>query len=396
MPSEPEPDTPLIYLVAGEPSGDRLGARLMAALIAETDGRIRFRGIGGEVMAEVGLQSRFPIAELAVMGLAEVLPRLPRLLRRIRETAEDIERSHPAALVTIDAPDFSLRVANLLRGRGIPLIHYVAPSVWAWKAHRARKMAAFLDRVMTLLPFEPPYFTAEGLPADFVGHPVIESGADKGDGSGFRTRHGISADDKLVCLLPGSRMSEISRLVPILRKTIGLMEHSHDNLTLVVPTVAHIAAPLRAMLATWPQPPLMVTGEAAKFDAFAAADVAIAASGTVALELAMAGTPSVIVYRMNPITGWLARRLVKLKYTSLVNLLLDEEILPELLLENCRPERIAAAAEQLLSDQDAVQYQRMRSKQALAQLAPDGIAPSIAAARIVLDVIKKAGSKEPA
>ncbi len=396
MSGNPERDSPLIYLVAGEPSGDRLGARLMAALRAETNGRVRFRGIGGEVMAEAGFESRFPIAELAVMGIAEVLPRLPRLLRRIRETAEDIERARPAALVTIDAPDFSLRVAGRLQGRGIPLIHYVAPSVWAWKARRARKMAAFLDRVMTLLPFEPPYFTVEGLQADFVGHPVIESGADKGDGAAFRARHAIAADARILCLLPGSRMSEISRLVPILRQTVELMERTHGALTLVVPTVAHIEAPLRDLLLSWPRPPLVVTGEASKFDAFAAADIAIAASGTVSLELAMAGTPSVIVYRMNPITGWLARRLVKLKYTSLVNLLLDEEILPELLLEDCRPDWIAAAAGRLLTDKNAVQYQRTRARQALALLAPEGITPSVAAARVVLDVIKKAGPLGPA
>lgn len=396
MSDNPEPDSPLIYLVAGEPSGDRLGARLMTALRAETDGRVRFRGVGGEVMAEAGLASRFPIAELAVMGIAEVLPRLPRLLRRIRETAADIEQTHPAALVTIDAPDFSLRVAGRLRGRGIPLIHYVAPSVWAWKAHRARKMAVFLDRVMTLLPFEPPYFTAEGLQADFVGHPVVESGAEKGDGPAFRARHAIAADAKILCLLPGSRMSEISRLVPILRRTVDLLERRHGALTLVVPTVAHIERPLRDLISSWPRPPLVVTGEAEKFDAFAAADIAIAASGTVSLELAMAGTPSVIVYRMNRITGWLARRLVKLKYTSLVNLLLDEEILPELLLENCRPDWIAAAAGRLLTDRDAVQYQRTRARQALALLAPEGLIPSVAAARVVLDVIKKAGPKGPA
>jgi lipid-A-disaccharide synthase len=380
---------PLIYLVAGEASGDRLGARLMEALRAETDGAVRFRGVGGAMMAAEGLASLFPIADLAVMGFAEVLPRLPRILRRIRETANDAMAARPAAIVTIDSPDFTLRVAKRLSGQGIPLIHYVAPSVWAWKPGRARKIAAYLDRLMTLLPFEPPYFTREGLAADFVGHPVLESGADRGDGAGFRARHGIDPAATLLILLPGSRAGEISHILPILRATVAQLAAMRPNLRLVVPTVDHVEHMVRSALADWALPTLVVTGEREKFDAFAAADAAIAASGTVSLELALAGTPSVIVYRANPLTAAIAKRLVKVKYASLANILLDSEIVPEFLQEECRPERIAATVNNLLGNVAAAGLQRTRAAQALAMLAPGQGTPSRAAARVVLDEIAK-------
>jgi lipid-A-disaccharide synthase len=387
----------LIYLIAGEPSGDRLGARLMAALKAEHPEPLRFRGIGGEMMAREGLTSLFPITDLAVMGLAEVLPRLPRLLRRIRETTDDIAASNPAILVTIDAPDFSLRVARKVRARktgnkDIPLIHYVAPSVWAWKAGRARKMAAYLDGVMTLLPFEPAYFTRVGLAAEFVGHPVLESDAAKADGWAFRARHGIARDARVACLLPGSRAGEIDRLMPILRQTTELLGDRHPDLSYVLPTVSHMEARVRKHLAGWSRQPLIVTGETEKFDAFAASNVAIAASGTVALELAMARIPNVIIYKMNPVTSWLARKLVKSKYVNLVNILLDEEAVPELLLEDCRPEWIADETSKLLSDAEAVARQRRRLADALAKLSRDGLSPSRAAARTVLRAMKKGRS----
>jgi lipid-A-disaccharide synthase len=385
-------EAPLIYLIAGEPSGDRLGARLMAALKAEHPGPIRFRGIGGEMMAREGLTSLFPITDLAVMGLAEVLPRLPRLLRRIRETVDDVVSNRPAILVTIDAPDFGLRVARQASGKGIPLLHYVAPSVWAWKAGRARKMAAYLDGVMTLLPFEPAYFTRAGLAAEFVGHPVLESDAATADGWAFRARHGIARDARVACLLPGSRAGEIDRLMPVLRQTMELLGDRYPDLSYVLPTVSHMEARVRKHLAGWSRQPLIVIGEAQKFDAFAASNVAIAASGTVALELAMARTPNVIIYKMNPVTSWLARKLVKSKYVNLVNILLDEEAVPELLLEDCRPEWIADEASKLLSDAEAVARQRRRLADALAKLSRDGLSPSRAAAQAVLRTIKKGRS----
>lgn len=378
---------PTIFLVAGEPSGDALGARLMSALKEARGDAVRFAGIGGAGMAAEGLDSLFPMSELSLMGLAEVLPHVPRLLRRIDETVSAIRAQRPDAVVTIDSPGFSFRVARRLAGSGIPLIHYVAPSVWAWRPGRARKIAGFLDHLLALLPFEPPYFRAEGLACTFVGHPVLESGAGDGDGPAFRRRHGIGDDVPLLCLLPGSRQGEVSRLLPVFAETVALMAKSRPNVEVALPSVEGLAAAVSTATAMWPVRVRVVTGDAEKFDAFAAADVALAASGTVALELAMAKTPAVIAYRMHPLTGWLARRLVRVRYVSLVNLVLDRPVMPELLLGECRADRLAEAVTSLLDDPQARAAQASGAAEALAVLGLDGAAPSRRAADVVLDVI---------
>lgn len=379
----------LVYLIAGEPSGDRLGARLMAALKEQTAGAITFRGIGGAHMGAEGLASRFPIDELSVMGFAEVLPRLAGLLRRIRETADDIRTARPDVLVTIDAPDFGLRVAKRLTGQGIPLVHYVAPSVWAWKPGRAKKMAAYLDHVITLLPFEPPYFTKHGLAATFTGHPVLESGAGAGDGKDFRARHQIPPDATLLCLLPGSRGGEVRRLMPIFKEVIASLTTGHPGLVTVMPTVDHVAGYLRSEISHWPAPPLIVTGEAEKFDAFAASDTALAASGTVGLELAAAGVPHVVAYRFNWLTNKLAHALVKGDYVHLVNVAMGEAVVPEFLLEQCRADPIATAVAGLLDGAEARARQSERFQAAMQSLAPAVALPAAAAAGVVLDIIEK-------
>jgi lipid-A-disaccharide synthase len=379
----------LVYLIAGEPSGDRLGARLIAALKSQAAGDITFRGIGGAHMGGEGLESRFPIDELSVMGLAEVLPSLAGLLRRMRETADDIRASRPDVLVSIDAPDFGLRVAKRLAGQGIPLVHYVAPSVWAWKPGRAKKMARYLDHVMTLLPFEPPYFTRHGLAATFVGHPVLESGAGEGDGEGFRGRHQIPSDATLLCLLPGSRLGEVRRLMPIFKAVMAALAPGHPGLVTVMPTVEPVAGYLRSEVAHWAAPPLIVTGEAEKFDAFAASDAALAASGTVGLELAAAGVPHVVAYRFNWLTNKLAHVLVKGDYVHLVNVALDEEAVPEFILEQCRADPIAAAVAGVLDNADVRSRQSERFQAAMHSLAAADASPSAAAAKLVLELIEK-------
>jgi lipid-A-disaccharide synthase len=253
-------------------------------------------------------------------------------------------------------------------------------------------MAEYLDRVLTLLPFEPDYFRREGLAADFVGHPVLESGADRGDGAAFRGRHGIAGDAKLLALLPGSRASEVARHLPVLRDTAERLAGAIAGLRLVMPTVPHLAAALGAQVSGWRVAPLIVTGEDEKFDAFAAADAAVAASGTVALELALAGTPNVVIYRFNALTAAIARRLVKGRFANLVNILLDEEAVPELLLDRCRADLIAPAVRELLSDPAKAARQRERARQALAKLTPAGrVSPSRAAARAVLRVLAEKG-----
>lgn len=382
---------PLIYLIAGEPSGDQLGGRLMAALREETGGAVEFAGIGGESMGEQGLKSLFPLADLAVMGLVEVLPRVPALLRRLRQTVADIENRRPAAVVTIDSWGFTGRVAKALKTRGstVPRIHYVAPMVWAWGESRARHLADRLDLLMTLLPNEPAYFEAAGLRSVHVGHPVIESGAERGDGAAFRKRHGIAENAPLLCVLPGSRHTETSRLLPVFDGALRLLARRYPTLQAVVPTVGTVAARVAAAAATWPVPVTVVEGRTDKYDAFAAADVALAASGTVALELALAELPAVITYRVSPLTAALGRRLLKVRFVNLINLLLDKPVVPELLQERCNPNGLAAAVETLFDDPQARAAQTAGLREGLQRLGYGGPSPSRRAARVILETIGK-------
>lgn len=384
---------PLIFVVAGEPSGDVLGARLMAALKKQSNGAVSFAGVGGARMEEQGIKSLFPMAELSVMGAAEVIPSLPRIVMRIGDTVTAVERMRPAALVTIDSPDFSFRVARRLKGKGIKLIHYVAPSVWAWRPGRARKIAGFLDHLLTLLPFEPPYFEAEGLSSTFVGHPVVESGADAGNGAEFRRRHGIKKTETLIAVLPGSRVGEVARLHRIFGDALFLLAKKHGDFRVVVPIVDAVAGVVRDATAQWSVPTLIVQGEKEKYDAFAAADVALAASGTVALELAMAKTPVVVTYRINPITAWAVRRLIKVRFVHLVNLILDREVVPEFLQESCRADFLAAALEDLLVHEDRRTRQIEGCMEAIKKLGYGGPSPASRAAEVVLRVIAEAGAK---
>jgi lipid-A-disaccharide synthase len=381
-------EKPLIYLIAGEESGDRLGGPLMQALKQSSANDIAFAGVGGPKMIEQGLTSLFPMQDLAVMGLAEVLPRLPKLISRLNQVVADIRSRKPDLLVTIDAPDFCFRVARKLKGEGIPLVHYVAPTVWAWRPGRAKKIAGFLDHLLALLPFEPPYFERHGLDCTYVGHPVLQSGADQGDGAAFRSQHGISSDAALLAMLPGSRTGEASRLLPVFTDTIERIRSSIPSLEIVVPTVIATHLQVQTQSASWSVPVHLIDNDMDKYAAFAAADVALAASGTVALELAMAGTPAVIAYKMAPVTGFLARRLVSAPYASLINLILGREAVPEYLLENCRSELIAQAVTGLFDDVTARDAQKHAYSEALQTLGLGNLDPNRRAADTVLGLIQ--------
>ncbi|OAN54414.1 lipid-A-disaccharide synthase [Magnetospirillum moscoviense] len=381
----------LIYVIAGEPSGDMLGARLMAGLTARTQGQVRFAGIGGANMKGLGLASLFPMAELTVMGITEVLPRIPRILRRVNQTIDDIGRLRPDAVVTIDSWGFTGRVQKACRQRfpDIPRIHYVAPMVWAWKPKRAKKLAKVLDFLMTLLPFEPPYFEKEGLRAACVGHPVVESGAEKGDGVAFRARHGIGAMAPVLAVLPGSRRSETNVLLPIFAEVLTRLKARHPDLTLVVPTVETVAERVRAAARDWPFPAIVVEGMAEKYDCLAAADAGLAASGTVALELALAGLPTVICYRLSATTAFIARRFFgfKIKWATLVNMVQDQAVMPEFLQEDCRAKPIATAVDALLSDPADRDRRKDLMRDAMARMGFGTDSPSDRAAAAVLDFI---------
>lgn len=356
-----------VYLVAGEPSGDLLASRLMRALKKKTGGAVRFYGVGGETMAQEGLTSLFDSSELAVMGLMEVIPSIPRILKRISQTVQDIVDKKPDVVVTVDSWSFSARVNKALKARktGIPQFHYVAPQVWAWKKKRAKTCGRYIDELFALLPYEPPYFEPHGLKTDFVGHPVVEGGASKGDGAAFREEYGIAADAPLLCVLPGSRRSETKYLLPVFQETVSRLKQKYPALRVVVPTVVTVAEKVKKAVASWNVPVTVVTGEKARYDAFAAANAALAASGTVALELAMARVPYCIAYKMNPISSFLAPLVVKGKYVNLVNILADKLIVKEFLLKNCRADWLANEVDLLLSDETYRQTQISQASQVL-------------------------------
>jgi lipid-A-disaccharide synthase len=371
-------------LVAGEPSGDLLGARLMAALKLRTLGAVDFIGVGGPQMATQGLASLFPMEELTVMGFVEVLPRARHILQRVRETAVFALRENPDVLVTIDSPGFNFRLAERLTDAGIPKVHFVAPQVWAWKPKRAKRTARLFDRLLCLLPFEPEWFTKEGMKADFVGHPVVESGAAAGNRQRFRLRHAIDAGATVVGILPGSRMGEVKRHLPVFRDAAARLALQVGPFTSVLPTVRGVAGAVREMTRDWPGPVVIVEGEAEKYDAFAASDVALAASGTVALELALAGVPCVVAYRVNPVSAWLARRFITVRYVNLVNILLDRLVVPELLMEDCEPARLSAELHRLLTDEAARRTQAEAGEKVALMLGQGGDPPSLRAADAIL------------
>jgi lipid-A-disaccharide synthase len=379
-----------LFLLAGEASGDRLGAALMAGLKhLAGEGGVVFAGVGGEGMAAQGLGSLFPMQDLSVMGLAEVLPRAPLLLRRVRETAGAVCGFAPDALVTIDVPDFSLRVAQRVRAArpDLRMVHYVAPSVWAWRPGRAARMARVIDHVLALLPFEPPYMTDAGMTCDFVGHPVVaEPVSGPADALAFRARHGIAATDPLLLLLPGSRRGEIDRLSPVFVACARRLLGRRPGLRLACVPAPGLADDLRQHLAGLPV--VFADGETGRRGAFAAADVALAASGTVSLELAAAGTPHVVAYAANPVTAFLARRMVRVKSPTLVNLLTDSWAVPDFLFGDCTPDRIVPAVQALLDDPQARRDQKAAFGRAMDLLGRGGEAPGLRAARSVLSVIR--------
>jgi lipid-A-disaccharide synthase len=373
-----------LFLVAGEPSGDRLGAALMAGLKALAPATM-FLGVGGPLMQAEGLDSLFPMEELSVMGLAEVLPKYLPLKRRIKQTAQAALRSGAQAVITIDSPDFCLRVAKLVKAAnpGMPTIHYVAPSVWAWRPGRAVKMAQVVDHVLALLPFEPPLMTAAGMSCDFVGHPVVSEPL-----ATPTERAMMDGSSPLILTLPGSRRGEVARLIPVIGQTLAVIKQTHPNTRVALPTVRGVEGLVRDLTVDWPIAPEIITDPTCKRAAFATANAAIAASGTVSLELAANGCPMVIAYDMHPVTLWLMRRAALIDTVTLVNLVSDTRTIPEFIGPRCRPDLIAAAVLRLLSEKGASQHDAMR--QTMERLGMGGEAPGLRAARSVLGHLSKA------
>jgi lipid-A-disaccharide synthase len=378
-----------VFILAGEASGDRLGGALMAGL-KELCPEVTFDGIGGPMMMAQGLESRFDMNELSVMGLAEILPKYRALMARINETAQAVVESKPDVLITIDSPDFSLRVARKVKEKSdIRTVHYVAPTVWAWRPGRAEKMARSVDHVLALFPFEPPYMEAAGMACDFVGHPVVaEPVADDAAAAAFRAEHRL-ADAPLLLALPGSRRGEVTRLAPVFQQVVARLVEAEPALRVVVPAASPVAALVKQVTRNWAGNPLVLDPRdmaseeftATKRAAFRAADVALAASGTVSLELAAVNTPMVIAYDMNWISRQIIGRMLRVDTVTLVNLVSETRVVPEFIGANCRPGPIAEGVLQVLRAPGAQKDAMALTMQRLGQ---GGEAPGLRAARAVL------------
>ncbi|KGB22417.1 Lipid-A-disaccharide synthase [Acetobacter tropicalis] len=379
--------SPLIWILAGEASGDVLGARLMQALRTRNPA-VRFVGVGGVRMEEQGLRSLFPMRDLAVMGLVEILPRLRALSARLNEAVDDIAARKPDLVITIDSPGFALRLLRRIADKGILRVHYVAPQVWAWRQKRVKEFPGLWDELLCLLPFEEAFFSRHGLLTRFVGHPVLQSGAQDGDGARFHQRHKLEPTARVLVLMPGSRRSEAPRLLPVFGKMLALLRKDMPDLVPVIPVSPVVAATVERETANWPVRPVIVTDVQDKHDAFAAAGAALTKSGTSTLELALAGVPMAVTYRVNPITAFMARRLIRVPYVAMVNLLAGRAVVPELLQEQCTPSVLANAVKALFENPDMANSQKEAFKTVLNGLqGPGGKLPADAAAEAVLTLL---------
>ncbi len=378
-----------LMLVCGEPSGDLLGAQLMAGIKQLAGDGVKIVGVGGPAMAREGLVSLFSLDATAVMGLREVVPAIPRILARVKQAADYAVRTHPDALVLMDSPDFTHRIARAVKKRdsSIKTVNYVAPQVWASRAYRAKAMARYFDLILALFPFEVPFFEKYGLRSAFVGHPVIERRARMTGGADLRARLGIGANQPLLVLLPGSRSSEIRFILPVFRRAVELLAKDIPGLVTVLPTVPHVAGKVRQATAGWPTGLHVLESETDKFAAFDAADVALAASGTVTAELALARTPMVVAYRVGGLTYALANRLMTVPHMTLINILLDHRAVPEFKQYAATPEALVAEVGRLFRDPAARAAQRDAMEEFAHRLGEGDEAPSLRAARVLLEFI---------
>lgn len=378
-----------VFIVAGEHSGDALGADLMAELNARLGDRVRYLGVGGPGMAQQGLISQFPLSDVAVMGPVNILKALPRITRRVYRTVDAVVSAEPDILVIIDSPEFTHPIAKRVRKRRpeIPIVDYVSPSVWAWRPGRAKKMAPYVDHLLALLPFEPEAHRRLGGPAcTYVGHPLGEKRAwiEALDPAPLVQELGLDPSKPVLVVLPGSRRSEVERLMAPFGETIGLLRSRGIDAEVIVPAVDHLRSEIEVASASWPVRPHILSGEEAKFRAFRLATAALAASGTVTLELAVSGVPAVVAYKVDAIAARL-RFLVNVPSVVLANLVLEENAYPEFIQEACTPERLAGALFPLMGDtaERRMQLEALASVPGKLQRS-DGRHPSQIAADVVL------------
>jgi lipid-A-disaccharide synthase len=382
-----------LFIVAGEPSGDQLGAELIDAL--RILGPVELAGVGGEALVKAGLESLFDPSSLAIVGIVEAVPKIPMVWRRVQETVAHAIAFKPDVVVTIDSPSFSLEVAERLRRRlpGVKLVHYAAPQVWAWKAWRAKAMAGYLDHLMALLPFEPPFFDAHGLPTTFVGHPIATRLRDPEAGAAFRTRHRIASNAPVLCLLPGSRRGEVRYLLPTFERTLSLLRERYPDLVAVVPTLSNVAGIVSEAVSRWPVRTIVAMGED-RVGLFEAANAALTASGTVTLELAAAELPMVVTYRVSALTAAIVRQVVKVEFAALPNLIMERAVVPELLQDQATPANLANAVIRLLEDDSVRARQIADLGMTLVRLGRGGDPPALRAARVVMTVANQGTANE--
>lgn len=380
--------THTIWLLAGETSGDELGAKLIKAL-RHFNPSLKFCGVGGPKMQEQGLELLFPMQDLAVMGLVEVLPKIRMLSNRLNQAVEHIKTVRPDVVVTIDSPGFSLRLLKRITDLSIPRVHYVAPQVWAWHESRVKKFPGLWEKLLCLLPFEKEFFSKHGLQSTFVGHPILETEVHHGNAEQFRKDHQLSDKAPIVLFMPGSRRSELPKLMPVFKQTLSLLKRQLHDVTAVIPTSPLAKERVLHMVNDWPVKPIIIHDPQDKYNAYAAANAALTKSGTTTLELALAKVPMAVTYRVNPVTAMIARRMIKVPYVCMLNLLANDQIVPELLQEDCHPEKLSAMLMGLLTDPEKAKAQQDAFTQIMHQLSgPNDELPSHVAAKEILEMIK--------
>ncbi|KAL9453747.1 hypothetical protein AB3S75_009368 [Citrus x aurantiifolia] len=421
-----------VFIVAGEVSGDSIGARLMSAMKKLAPLPVSFSGVGGSMMSEQGMKSLFPMEDIAVMGIWELLPHIYKFRVRLKETIKAALLFRPHAVVTVDSKGFSFRLLKQLRARyshkrlnGPAHFHYVAPSFWAWKGGEARlkNLAAFVDHILCILPNEEAICRLNGLAATFVGHPVVEDCLElnlgkgpepcelkmEGNSEDFKNKYSVPSGATIISLLPGSRLQEVARMLPIFAKSMEQLKDSFPELI----TVIHVAPNryvenyITGLIQKWPVPSILVPGGSSnlKYDAFSASRVALCTSGTVAVELQLARLPCVVAYRAHFLTEWFIRYKAKIPYISLPNILLDSPLIPEALLQACTPDTLTHLLMELICDEGLQEQQIVAAKKVVRLLYPSermiknleqqdirwtfhGYSPSMIAAATVLGFVK--------
>jgi lipid-A-disaccharide synthase len=369
-------DSPSIFIIAGEASGDMYGA----ALVAELKKRIpdiKIHGIGGEKMKRAGMSMLFSNSELAVVGIVEIFAHITPIINAFRNTVRWLREQRPSLLVLIDYPEFNMLVASKAKELNIPVMYFISPQIWAWRQGRVKKIKKIVDRMAVILPFEKEFYKKYGVDVEFVGHPLVDMTHPLTDRASFRRQFGIPPEKKMISILPGSRGGEIKRLLPCIADSIDAINSQTDGIHFIIPVAPglgkrHKSAIYKMAHELENKNMAITTVEGMTLDAINASDLAIAASGTVTLEAALLGTPSVVIYKVSPLSYCLGRHLIKVKYASIVNLVADKMILPELMQSDATPERISETVYKMLDDRTCYQKIKAEMKEAVKQLGPPG------------------------